>query len=348
MGKIITMELLFSGGWIGREGLWEAKIKNAHEFHDLEELEGFRGFVVISYDLTEALLPVSLKSSPYPPIIALELGDIEPFTSEPGHVELRFVGSSLSEEGFLSAVAEVKRRIERGEVYQVNLTNRFIFKLRGDPRDLFLRFYQRQPVPFAFFLKAEGFYVISGSMELFLRKEGNRLWSKPIKGTGSSPGEVLQSEKERAENLMITDMVRNDLGRVARVGSVKVRELFGIEVYRTLCQMYSTVEAETDEDAVRILRETFPPASVTGAPKISAVRLIDALEPHPRGYYCGTAGFLKEKGDFVLSVLIRTAYGGGEDISYFAGCGIVWDSVPAKELEELYLKVRAFYRKFAG
>jgi para-aminobenzoate synthetase component 1 len=109
--------------------------------------------------------------------------------------------------------------------------------------------------------------------------------------------------------------------------------------------MHSTVVGETSEDISVILANTFPPASVTGAPKYRAVQVIEELEPHPRGYYCGTAGFIQEKGDFLLSVLIRTAYGGGSELSYFAGCGIVWDSEPEKEWKELLLKVRAFFNR---
>ena len=179
-------------------------------------------------------------------------------------------------------------------------------------------------------------------MELFLEKRGKLLRSKPIKGTGSSPEEILGSPKERAENLMITDMVRNDIGRVAKFGSVRVEELFKVERFRTLYQMHSTVVGETEKSFKEILLNTFPPASVTGAPKKRAVEIIDELEPHARSYYCGSAGLIFPNGDFKLSVLIRTAIGSEDKLSYYAGCGIVWDSDPEKELREMYLKVKAF------
>ncbi len=336
------MRFVFSGGWIGKKGLWQADVKGVKEL-GLEDLNQFEGFVVVSYDLTEEVLSVPVKTSGLPPLLAVDIENVRAFEGKPGEVSLNLLSSSLSEEGFLKGIEKVKGYIERGDVYQINLTNRFDFELSSDPLDLFLGFYERQPVPYAFFLDTGDLYIISGSMELFLEKRANRIVSKPIKGTGKTPQEILSSEKEKAENLMITDMMRNDLGRVSRTGSVRVEELFKVERYRTLCQMHSTVVGETDMGLPHILRETFPPASVTGAPKVRAVQVIEELEPHPRGYYCGAAGFVKGNGDFTLSVLIRTAYGGGSRLSYFAGCGIVWDSDPRRELEELHLKVKAFY-----
>ena len=324
-------------------GLYSARVLSVSFPKDLSWLSGFEGFVVISYDLTRNTLGVPVKRSGFPPLVALELGEFYEVKASPsgGHY-LRFLSSSLDEEEFKRRVEKIKGYIAQGDVYQINLTSRLDFELKGSPRDLFLSFYNRQPVPYAFFLDLGDLFILSGSMELFLRRRGERIESKPIKGTGKDPEEILSSEKERAENLMITDMMRNDLGRISRTGSVRVEELFKVERYRTLCQMHSTVVGETEEDLTEILLATFPPASVTGAPKFRAVQIIDELEPHPRGYYCGTAGFLKRNGDFTLSVLIRTAYGGGSKVSYFAGCGIVWDSDPDKEWSELILKTKAF------
>ena len=191
-------------------------------------------------------------------------------------------------------------------------------------------------MPYAFFLDLEDFYLISGSMELFLEKRGNKLVSKPIKGTAKRKKDLEKSQKDKAENLMITDMVRKDLSRVAMPGSVRVEELFKIERFKTLFQMHSSVVAQTRESLQNILKETFPPASVVGAPKRKAVEIIDLLEPHNREYYCGCAGLVSEE-DFTLSVLIRTAMGHGNRLSYYAGAGIVWDSVPEKEWQEVLL-----------
>jgi para-aminobenzoate synthetase component 1 len=167
--------------------------------------------------------------------------------------------------------------------------------------------------------------------------------SKPIKGTSKSLKFLQESEKDKAENLMITDMMRNDIGKIAQIGSIKVSELFKITKYKTLYQMHSTVEGNTESSLIEIIKATFPPASVTGAPKRKAVEIIDTLEPYFRSYYCGCAGLVKSETDFTLSVLIRTAIGMRDKLSYYAGCGIVWDSKPKKELNELYLKVKAFY-----
>ncbi len=337
------MKLIVSGGWFGRSGLIEFEIRKLFFPKDLSDLEEFEGFVLISYDLTSDLMGVKVKRTTLPPIVCLRLGKKRIVTWDPDPISLYLKGVSLGEKKFKEGIRKVKEYIERGDVYQINLTSRFEFELDGSPKDLFLKFFRRQRVPYAFFLDIGDLWVVSGSMELFLEKKGKVIRSKPIKGTGRRSEEILLSEKERAENLMITDMMRNDIGRVARTGSVRVTELFKVESYETLCQMLSTVEGETDMELPKIISETFPPASVTGAPKRRAVQIIDELEPHPRGYYCGIGGFVKRNGEFTLSVLIRTAYGRGSDLSYFAGCGIVWDSDPERELKELYLKVKAFY-----
>ena len=346
------MDLILAGGWTGEENLLRAKIRSLHFAEDLGSLEGLiekpsLKFVVLSYDMTESFLGVRVKKSGLPPVIVAELDSLCPAENlQPGSPAiLKPTGMSLDREGFTEAIGKVKAFIEAGDVYQINLTSRLDFALRGTPLDLFLTFYRRQQVPFAFFFEAGDLFIISGSMELFLKKKGKRIESRPIKGTGGRAEDILASQKERAENLMITDMMRNDLGKVAEPGTVRVEELFALSSYRTLSHMHSTVSARTDRSFSEILGATFPPASVTGAPKYRAVQIIDSLEPHPRGYYCGTAGLLFPTGDFTLSVLIRTAFGGEGKVSYFSGCGIVWDSVPEKEYEELKLKVRAFYPK---
>ncbi len=337
------MKLILSGEWLNAKGLMSFPVKGVLFPPDLNSIPQEDGFLIVSYDATAQTLNLPIKRTTLPPIIFLRLGEPSPHTPDPSPTRLSPCGMSLGREDFINKIRKIKEYIASGDVYQINLTSRFDFLLEGDPQSLFLSFYLRQPVPYAFFAQLENLSIISGSMELFLKKTGSRLESRPIKGTGKNPREILSSPKEKAENLMITDMVRNDIGRVARTGSVRVEELFKVERYKTLCQMHSTVVGETDKTLPQILKATFPPASVTGAPKYRAVQIIDLLEPHARGYYCGTAGLIRKNGDFTLSVLIRTAFGGGSKISYFAGCGIVWDSDPEKEWEELLLKVKAFY-----
>jgi len=342
------MELILAGKWLSQRGFLRAEIESVETYDSVGELPEKLGlsFIILSYSLTRETLGVSVKRDEKPQIILIKIRDFSPFSfEEPMSVSLKHLGNSLKDEEFVERIGKIKEYIAQGDVYQINLTNRLDFQLRGNPRDLFLNFYKRQPVYFGFFLNLGEFFVISGSMELFLEKRGKLLRSKPIKGTGNSAEEILSSPKERAENLMITDMVRNDIGRVAKIGSVRVEELFKVERFRTLYHMHSSVVGETEKSLKEILLNTFPPASVTGAPKKRAVEIIDELEPHPRSYYCGAAGILFPNGDFKLSVLIRTAIGNEDRVSYYAGCGIVWDSDPKKELKEMYLKVKAFWER---
>lgn len=342
-------DLILNGTWLNRDkGLfYRADTGNLRFFNNLDELgrcfrSGKDYFIIISYDLSGELLDLSIKKSDLPPVVLIELNDFKEIFPEIYPCKLSLKGSSLKDNDYKNSVLKIKEFIADGTIYQVNLTDRFDFEFDGSPESLFYKFHISQPVPYSFYLNAEHFYIISGSMELFLEKQGSIIRSKPIKGTSTTAHALINSEKDRAENLMITDMMRNDLGRIARSGSVRVTELFKITEYQTLFQMHSTVEAITDKEIIDIIRATFPPASVTGAPKRKAVEIIEGLEPHPRSYYCGCAGLLSPDGGFVLSVLIRTAIGNGNRLSYYAGCGIVWDSEPEKELAELYLKMKAF------
>ncbi len=339
------MELIIAGSWLGKRGFYEALVNDIVFLEDINNIkisEGQDYFIVLSYDLSKDILEIPLRKSSFPPVILIKIKDFRRIKSELDSYHLKMTGSSISDEGFKEKVKEVKRLISEGTVYQINLTNRFDFNFRGDVRSLFFRFYRNQPVRYAFAFISEKFSILSGSMELFLKKDGRILQSKPIKGTSRNRRFLEESKKDKAENLMITDMMRNDLGRISRYGTVRVVNLFNIERYRTLYQMHSTVVGETDAGFVDIIRHTFPPASVTGAPKRKAVECIEVLEPHLRAYYCGSAGLITRDGNFELSVLIRTAIKNDDLISYYAGCGIVYDSVPEKELAELYLKVRAF------
>lgn len=346
------MRLILSGGWLKEriDRFYRVKPGTVHFLSGLGDLGRILKkrdyFIIISYDLSGELLELEIKRSYLPPLVLIEIKDIEEVLPSDATYCLNLYSMSLHDEAFMENVRKIKEFISEGTIYQVNLTNRFDFLFEGKPESLYWRFHFNQPVPYSFYLNAGDFYIISGSMELFLEKDGNIIRSKPIKGTSSSALALLESEKDRAENLMITDMMRNDLGRIAEKGSVKVTELFKLTEYRTLFQMHSTVEATTDKGLIDVMEAIFPPASVTGAPKKKAVEIIDTLEPHPRGYYCGCAGLLRANGDFVLSVLIRTAIGMDKRLSYYAGCGIVWDSEPERELSELYLKIKAFLKEY--
>ena len=261
--------------------------------------------------------------------------------------------SNMTKDEFINMVTFAKDYIASGDVYQVNLSQRFTSIVELSPLSYFLKLYDVQPVPFGCYIDFGGFQLISGSMELFLRKTGEKLVTKPIKGTkkrGSSveedailKAELVSSEKERAENLMIVDLMRNDLGRVCRLGTVKVNELFSIESYSTLHQMVSEIEGLLKDEVslVDIIRSTFPPGSVTGAPKKRALEIIDELEHHQRGPYCGAMGIFMPNGDFTLSVGIRILVAKQERAMFWVGAGIVWDSDPESEYEETLIKARA-------
>ncbi len=339
------MKLIVAGSWLNKSGFFKAKIRKVNFFNSIEEIpKKFPvSFLILSYSLSSETLNVKVKNYNEAPIIFIEIEHFEEYLKENTKpVILEPFGTSMRDEDYLQSIEKVKSYIESGDVYQINLTNEFRFYLEGNSEDLFFNYYKTQPVPYAFFLQIEDFFIVSGSMELFLERKGKKITSKPIKGTGKNPGELIKSEKERAENLMITDMVRNDLGKISIYGSVKVEELFKVEKFKTLYQMHSTVSGITEKSFKEIIKATFPPASVTGAPKKRAVEIIDELEPHARTYYCGAGGILFPNGDFKLSVLIRTAVGEGSKLRYYAGCGIVWDSIPENELKELHLKTKAF------
>ncbi len=251
-----------------------------------------------------------------------------------------------------TVVGRVKDYLARGHSYQVNYTFPLRAAFDGEPLSFFADLVAAQATEYAAFIDTGRFAVCSISPELFFRLDGERLTAKPMKGTAAR-GRTLaedegrisalrQSEKNRAENLMIVDMLRNDLGRVARVGSVTVPRLFEVERYPTLLQMTSTVTARTGASVVEILANLFPCASITGAPKVRSMEIIRELEPQPRGVYTGAIGCIGPGRQARFSVAIRTALIDRErrQATYGVGGGLVWDSDPGDEYEECLLKAR--------
>jgi para-aminobenzoate synthetase/4-amino-4-deoxychorismate lyase len=263
------------------------------------------------------------------------------------------VGSAylnLSKPDYVAAIARTKEYIEAGDVYQANLTAKLRFANRGTAADLFARLARNHPVGHSAFVNAGDFQVASLSPELFLRRVGDLVWTRPMKGTmarGSSADEddlaaaALSSDpKNRAENLMIVDLMRNDLGRVCRPGSIQVPKLFQVERYRSVLQMTSDVVGELKPGVTHsdLLRATFPPGSVTGAPKLRAMEIIDELEAESRGPYCGCIGFFAPAGGCLLNVAIRTIVQRGSECEMGVGGGIVADSDAESEWLEVLLK----------
>jgi para-aminobenzoate synthetase component 1 len=260
---------------------------------------------------------------------------------------------------YAKAVDEVKQQIAAGNVYQACLTARASRPFHGEAWQLYRRLRRLDPAPFACFLELPlaGLAVVGSSPERFLRVDRTgAVESRPIKGTarrGRDPLEdaaqrdaLLRSQKDRAENLMIVDLVRNDLGRVCRVGSVHVPQLMAVESYADVFQLVSTVRGtlEPGRDVFDALRASFPPGSMTGAPKIAAMALLDRLEPVRRGVYSGAIGYFDAYGGADLSVVIRTALLKDGRAWLHAGGGIVADSEPAAEYREALDKLRPLYR----
>lgn len=258
----------------------------------------------------------------------------------------------MTEADYVRQVDAIRGLIEDGELYQVNYTQPLDLQYQGDPATLYRRIAARNPVAHGAFIQDGARTVLSFSPELFVRREGSRLTTRPMKGTAPrhpDPIEdarlgqaLLASEKNRAENLMIVDLLRNDLGRLAQPGSVKVDALFSLERYPTVWTMTSTVSAEAPGAGLQeVLHALFPCGSITGAPKVAAMRRIRQMETAPRGLYCGSVGWLAPNGDFSLNVAIRTLvlddHGHGV---YSVGGGIVHDSDPAEEWQECHWKAR--------
>jgi len=260
-------------------------------------------------------------------------------------------------ENYLATVRRIQDHIRAGDVYELNYCIEFFIEQAGhlDPLRTYRALNERSPMPFSSFIKMGDRYVIGASPERFLKKTGNRILSQPIKGTvrrGQTPDEdmalrayLLNSEKERAENLMIVDLIRNDLARSAETGSIGVDELFGIYGFQQVFQMISTVSATLDERVswAEAIRNAFPMGSMTGAPKIRSMELIDELEVSRRGVYSGAIGFITPDADFDFSVVIRTLLYNAqtEYASFSVGSAITYDAEPEQEWEECLLKARA-------
>jgi len=264
---------------------------------------------------------------------------------------IRSINIPVKEEDFVKKVLKAKEYIEKGDIYQVNISHRIEIDGFFSPENIFYRLIKIQPTPYLMLIKDRDFSIISGSMELFLEKKGRVVKSKPIKGTRKRGrdkkedkilyNELKNSEKERAENLMITDLMRNDINRIAT--DVKVENLFSIEEYSSIFQMVSTVKGKLKEgiSLKDIIWNTFPPGSVTGAPKKRAIEIIDELEDVKRTVYCGATFLIKPDLDFVMSVAIRQMIFKGNRCYIYVGSGIVADSDPEKEYEETLIKAKA-------
>ncbi|MFZ6050426.1 anthranilate synthase component I family protein [Halocola ammonii] len=270
-----------------------------------------------------------------------------------GEVILR---NRISRKEYIESINRILKHIQLGDVYEMNFCQEFFAEnVKIDPATVYHRLNGFSEAPFSAFYKLDDQFLISASPERFLKKEKNKIISQPIKGTtkrgkdeaeDSELREQLQNDpKERAENVMITDLVRNDLSRFAGKGSVKVDELCGIHSFKTVHQMISTVSCEVSEKVglAKILRSTFPMGSMTGAPKVSSMQLIERYENMKRGLYSGSVGYITPDGDFDFNVVIRSLQFNSANhyLSAMVGGAITSGSIPEKEYEECLLKAEA-------
>jgi len=253
------------------------------------------------------------------------------------------------------AVKRVIEYILDGDIFQANIAMRFNVALPENFKrfDYYRRLRSINPAPFAAFFELGEFAIASSSPERFMRLAGNRIEARPIKGTrprGINPAEdaalakaLCESEKDRAENIMIVDLLRNDLSRVCEDGSVDVPALCALESFASVHHLVSTVTGTLRPGlgAVDVLRAAFPGGSITGAPKIRAMQIISEIEPHARGAYCGAIGYIGFDGAMDMNIAIRTVVLEKQRAVFHAGGGIVADSVPASEYAECYDKARA-------
>jgi para-aminobenzoate synthetase component 1 len=261
--------------------------------------------------------------------------------------------SNFTPEGYMEAVNRVREYIAAGDVFQVNLSQRFETELTVTPYELYRRLREINPAPFASYLNFNDITIISASPERFLRVDGDWIETRPIKGTrprgknsvedAMLAQELLNSAKDRAENVMIVDLERNDLGRVCQYGTVKVTELAVLETFPTVFHLTSTVigKLRPDKNRIDLLKAAFPGGSVTGAPKIRAMEIIDELEPTRRSIYTGAIGYLSFGGNLDLNIVIRTFIIKNNKAYFQVGGGIIYDSDAEAEYQETLDKAKA-------
>ena len=263
---------------------------------------------------------------------------------------------SMTESQFKEAVEKIKAYIAQGDIFQVNLSVRQSNPLIAQPLDIYSVLRQLNPSPYMSYLHTPNFQVVSGSPELLVKKKGEIVSTRPIAGTRSRgvnaqederlANELMSNEKERAEHVMLVDLERNDLGRVCAYGSVEVNEFMVIEKYSHVMHIVSNVQGrlQTGKDAFDIIRATFPGGTITGAPKVRTMEIIEELEPVRRGLYTGSIGWIGFSGDMELNIVIRTLVAKDQMGHIQAGAGIVIDSEPKHEYKESLKKAAALWR----
>jgi para-aminobenzoate synthetase component I len=303
--------------------------------------------VFLAYGLSDAIRRTVAPSPPEPcrlPLVACRIrGEDEPPRAA-GSFAIAEWQRSWDDESYAEAIVAGQAAIGRGDVYQVNLVQHLSAPFDGDPAGLARSLAPLRPlVPRP--LEGDGWTIVSASPELLLSRRGRRVWTMPIKGTvplGADEAALADSEKDRAEHVMIVDLERHDLSQVCEVGSIRWPELAAARAMAGVVHLVSTIEGRLREGVglAELLAATFPGGSITGAPKIAAIDHIAALEPVGRGASMGALGTIRPNGDFDLALTIRTFAIADGRIHLWVGGGIVWDSDPAAEIEESWVKAR--------
>lgn len=279
--------------------------------------------------------------------------------SKPSKAEFNVLSdivSNLPKPLYKQAFKRIKRYIFEGDCYQVNLAQRFSAQCRGNPWAAYLILRHHNAAPFSAYLDFTDVQILSSSPERFLEVREGQVETKPIKGTRPKKADPIENQlemdalensvKDRAENLMIVDLLRNDISKSCRLGSVNVPKLFDLESFATVHHLVSTVRGELniDKDAIDLLQDCFPGGSITGAPKIRSMEIIEELEPNRRGVYCGSIGYIGFNGNMDTNIAIRTMVHSENSIRFWAGGGIVADSVDEQEYQECFDKGAAMIR----
>jgi para-aminobenzoate synthetase component I len=270
------------------------------------------------------------------------------------------IASTLERESYLPQARKVLDYIDAGDCYQANLTREFHAPCDGDPWAFYRYLHDTNPAPMGAYLEYPFAAVLSSSPERFLVVDGREVVTRPIKGTrrrradpiedAAAAAQLLASEKDRAENVMIVDLLRNDLGKVCETGTVRVAGLCELESFATVHHLVSTITGRlaAGRDALDALEACFPGGSITGAPKRRAMEIIEELEPHRREVYCGAIGYVAPGGRMDMNIPIRTTLVAGGELRFYAGGGIVADSTPEDEFEETETKIAAIRRAVAA
>lgn len=347
----------FVNAWLGYLGYGlkhavERLPADAPSFIDLPALHMRRYATVLVFDHDSKTLHVH-GDNRLPAVAAPALAE------PPSVAELH---SDLTKAQYLDYVAQIKEAIEAGTLYQANLTRKFFGRFTASPCpvQLFGKLVEASPAAYSALLRMGDTAIVSSSPERFLHLQANgKVEARPIKGSAPRAGDATEdaairealrnSEKDRAENLMIVDLMRNDLARGCEIGSIKTESLFDISTYATVHHMASTVSGQkrADVSPLQLVAQCFPPGSMTGAPKIRAIELCSALEPRARGVYSGAIGWFGGDGSADLSVVIRTLVMQGERFEFQVGGAIVHDSTPQGEWEETLTKARGLAKALA-